>query len=145
MQEDTSGVSIPWMKFLTCVPLWAILIAQCGQSWLFYTQLTELPTYMHNILHFDIISVSTLYQFVFILSINITDVFLCNLHSYLHLLYTFDALVTRVPILGLLISFFGFNICVYVRNIYIQCYTPLSRTGRQASLCYGADIHLSPY
>lgn len=47
------------MKFLTCVPLWAILIAQCGQSWLFYTQLTELPTYMNNILHFDIVSVST--------------------------------------------------------------------------------------
>ncbi|XP_026327407.1 sialin-like isoform X2 [Hyposmocoma kahamanoa] len=55
-QEDKSGVSIPWLRFLTCVPLWAILIAQCGQSWLFYTQLTELPTYMHNILHFDIIS-----------------------------------------------------------------------------------------
>ncbi|XP_059049185.1 putative inorganic phosphate cotransporter [Achroia grisella] len=58
-QEDHT-MSIPWCKFLTCVPLWAILIAQCGQSWLFYTQLTELPTYMNNILHFDIISNSTL-------------------------------------------------------------------------------------
>ncbi|XP_049873381.1 sialin isoform X2 [Pectinophora gossypiella] len=56
-QEDKSSVpSIPWSKFLTCVPLWAILIAQCGQSWLFYTQLTELPNYMANILHFDIVS-----------------------------------------------------------------------------------------
>ncbi|KAM3965175.1 putative inorganic phosphate cotransporter [Aphomia sociella] len=59
-QEDKPNMSIPWCKFLTCVPLWAILIAQCGQSWLFYTQLTELPTYMNNILHFDIISNSTL-------------------------------------------------------------------------------------
>ncbi|XP_073956767.1 putative inorganic phosphate cotransporter [Choristoneura fumiferana] len=55
-QEEKRGMAIPWCKFLTCVPLWAILIAQCGQSWLFYTQLTELPTYMNNILHFDIVS-----------------------------------------------------------------------------------------
>ncbi|CAH0751339.1 unnamed protein product [Diatraea saccharalis] len=55
-QDDKPSMSIPWCKFLKCVPLWAILIAQCGQSWLFYTQLTELPTYMNNILHFDIVS-----------------------------------------------------------------------------------------
>lgn len=49
---------------LTCVPLWAILVAQCGQSWAFYTQLTELPTYMSQILHFDIQQVNKLYDFV---------------------------------------------------------------------------------
>ncbi|ALC49104.1 MFS10, partial [Drosophila busckii] len=46
--------SIPWRGILTSVPLWAILLTQCGQSWAFYTQLTELPTYMSNMLHFDI-------------------------------------------------------------------------------------------
>ncbi|XP_017034979.1 sialin [Drosophila kikkawai] len=45
---------IPWRSLLTSVPLWAILLTQCGQGWAFYTQLTELPTYMSNILHFDI-------------------------------------------------------------------------------------------
>ncbi|KAM8719682.1 hypothetical protein ACLKA7_005846 [Drosophila subpalustris] len=45
---------IPWRAILSSVPLWAILVTQCGQSWAFYTQLTELPTYMSNILHFDI-------------------------------------------------------------------------------------------
>ncbi|XP_030567768.1 putative inorganic phosphate cotransporter [Drosophila novamexicana] len=45
---------IPWRSLLGSVPLWAILLTQCGQSWAFYTQLTELPTYMSNILHFDI-------------------------------------------------------------------------------------------
>ncbi|KAL7743888.1 hypothetical protein ACLKA6_003115 [Drosophila palustris] len=45
---------IPWRAILSSVPLWAILLTQCGQSWAFYTQLTELPTYMSNILHFDI-------------------------------------------------------------------------------------------
>lgn len=46
--------SIPWAAILTCVPLWAILVTQCGQSWAFYTQLTELPTYMEEVLHFSI-------------------------------------------------------------------------------------------
>lgn len=45
---------VPWRSIITCVPLWAILVTQCGQSWAFYTQLTELPTYMDNILHMDI-------------------------------------------------------------------------------------------
>ncbi|KAF7278773.1 major facilitator superfamily transporter 10 [Rhynchophorus ferrugineus] len=49
--EDRS--SVPWLKMLTCVPLWAILITQCGNSFAFYIQLTELPTYMDKILHFS--------------------------------------------------------------------------------------------
>ncbi|XP_023166495.2 putative inorganic phosphate cotransporter [Drosophila hydei] len=57
--EETAAVAsevdaIPWRSLLGSVPLWAILLTQCGQSWAFYTQLTELPTYMSNILHFDI-------------------------------------------------------------------------------------------
>jgi ACS family sodium-dependent inorganic phosphate cotransporter-like MFS transporter 5 len=53
-QDEENNIPIPWLKIFTCVPLWAILITQCGQSWAFYTQLTELPTYMSQILHFDI-------------------------------------------------------------------------------------------
>ncbi|XP_060664276.1 sialin [Drosophila nasuta] len=52
--ETRHSDAIPWSSLLTSVPLWAILLTQCGQSWAFYTQLTELPTYMSNILHFDI-------------------------------------------------------------------------------------------
>ncbi|XP_025832317.1 putative inorganic phosphate cotransporter [Agrilus planipennis] len=52
-QDEEKG-PIPWWNMLTCVPLWAILITQCGQNWAFYTLLTELPTYMDQILHFDI-------------------------------------------------------------------------------------------
>lgn len=56
--DDDHKTPIPWYNILTCLPLWAILITQCGQSWAFYTQLTELPTYMAQILHFDIQSVT---------------------------------------------------------------------------------------
>lgn len=58
IQEEDDKAPIPWLSMLTCVPLWAILITQCGQSWAFYTQLTELPSYMSQILHFDITQVS---------------------------------------------------------------------------------------
>ncbi|KRT84393.1 membrane transporter [Oryctes borbonicus] len=53
-QDEDEKTSIPWCNMLKCLPLWAILVTQCGQSWAFYTQLTELPTYMSEILHFDI-------------------------------------------------------------------------------------------
>lgn len=46
--------AIPWRAMCTSLPLWAILVTQCGQAWAFYTQLTELPTYMKNILHMNI-------------------------------------------------------------------------------------------
>lgn len=59
-QDEDDKRSIPWRSLATCVPLWAILITQCGQSWAFYTQLTELPTYMAQVLHFDIQSVRNL-------------------------------------------------------------------------------------
>lgn len=51
---DPENDDVPWLSIITCVPLWAILVTQCGQSWAFYTQLTELPTYMKNILHLNI-------------------------------------------------------------------------------------------
>lgn len=45
---------VPWLSVFTSLPMWAITITQCGQSWAFYTLLTELPTYMDKILHFDV-------------------------------------------------------------------------------------------
>ncbi len=46
--------SVPWKSILTSAPLWGLILTQCGQSWAFYTLLTELPTYMARILHFNI-------------------------------------------------------------------------------------------
>lgn len=45
---------VPWFEVFTSLPMWAITITQCGQSWAFYTLLTDLPTYMDRILHFDV-------------------------------------------------------------------------------------------
>ncbi|KAF5296498.1 hypothetical protein FQR65_LT01487 [Abscondita terminalis] len=53
-QDEDDRAPVPWLDMATCLPLWAILVTMCGQAWAFYTQLTELPTYMSEILHFDI-------------------------------------------------------------------------------------------
>jgi hypothetical protein len=48
----------PWVAILTSLPMWAVVIAHCGQNWGFFTLLTEMPSYMNSILKFDLKSVS---------------------------------------------------------------------------------------
>ncbi|KAL7303619.1 hypothetical protein TKK_0003766 [Trichogramma kaykai] len=56
--NDHTNVSIkskvPWLKILTSVPIWSIIIVQSGFNWGFYTLLTELPNYMKSILDYDL-------------------------------------------------------------------------------------------
>ena len=52
-QEDFKP-PIPYKAIFTSVPFWAIMICHSAQNWGFYTLLSELPTYMSKILHFDI-------------------------------------------------------------------------------------------
>lgn len=44
---------IPWKKIWTSLPFWSILIAHSGQNLGFWTLLTEMPTYMKNVLGVD--------------------------------------------------------------------------------------------
>lgn len=46
--------SVPWEAMLTSLPLWAIVVAHFSYNWTFYTLLTLLPTYMKEILRFDV-------------------------------------------------------------------------------------------
>ncbi|XP_014215607.1 sialin [Copidosoma floridanum] len=52
--KEGGNTDVPWLSVFTSLPMWAIAVTQCGQSWAFYTLLTELPTYMDRILHFDV-------------------------------------------------------------------------------------------
>uniref|UniRef100_A0A1B6CEG3 Putative inorganic phosphate cotransporter n=1 Tax=Clastoptera arizonana TaxID=38151 RepID=A0A1B6CEG3_9HEMI len=53
---ESKTMRTPWKDVVTSVPLWALLLTQCGQNWGFWTLLTLMPTYMSKILHFDIAS-----------------------------------------------------------------------------------------
>lgn len=50
--------SVPVIPMIMSIHLWAIIISQMCFNWSYYTLLTSLPTYMDNILHFDLKSVS---------------------------------------------------------------------------------------
>lgn len=47
----------PWISILFSKPFWAVLIVHSAQNWGFWTLLTEIPSYMKNVLEFDIKSV----------------------------------------------------------------------------------------
>uniref|UniRef100_A0A3B3CGA3 Si:ch1073-513e17.1 n=1 Tax=Oryzias melastigma TaxID=30732 RepID=A0A3B3CGA3_ORYME len=56
-QGTGHGWSLPFLSMALSVPLWAIILTQMSSNWAFYTLLTSLPTYMSDILHFDLQSV----------------------------------------------------------------------------------------
>ncbi|VVC43100.1 Major facilitator superfamily,Major facilitator superfamily domain [Cinara cedri] len=52
-----AGVSsppVPWRSILKSAPFWAILVAHMGQNYGYETLMTELPTFMKQVLHFNI-------------------------------------------------------------------------------------------
>ena len=51
---------IPWRAIVTSPAVWAITTTHVTQNFGYYVLLTELPTYMKNILHFDMKSNATL-------------------------------------------------------------------------------------
>ncbi|XP_053609910.1 putative inorganic phosphate cotransporter [Plodia interpunctella] len=44
----------PWLKIMTSLPFWAVIIAHCGQNWGFFTLMTEMPTYMSKVLNMEL-------------------------------------------------------------------------------------------
>ncbi|XP_050295558.1 putative inorganic phosphate cotransporter [Anthonomus grandis grandis] len=46
-------VKTPWRKIFKSVPVWALLIVQAGNTYCFWTLLTQIPTYMNYIMHFN--------------------------------------------------------------------------------------------
>ncbi|GIY91729.1 hypothetical protein CEXT_98891 [Caerostris extrusa] len=48
--------SIPWKAIFTSLPMWALIVTHAGHNFGFLILLTELPTYLNGILHFDITS-----------------------------------------------------------------------------------------
>ncbi|XP_034254262.1 putative inorganic phosphate cotransporter isoform X2 [Thrips palmi] len=53
-EKNEQTPPIPWMSVLKSMPFWAILVAHMGQNYGYETLLTELPTYMKQVLHFSI-------------------------------------------------------------------------------------------
>ncbi|KAJ9590350.1 hypothetical protein L9F63_027811, partial [Diploptera punctata] len=54
IQSTDNKRSTPWAAIFTSLPMWALILAHCGQNWGFWTLLTEMPSYMNDVLGFDI-------------------------------------------------------------------------------------------
>jgi len=52
-KTSSTTLPVPWLKVFTSGPVWALVLVHVAQNYGFYTLLTELPTYMHNVLHFN--------------------------------------------------------------------------------------------
>ncbi|XP_017767230.1 PREDICTED: putative inorganic phosphate cotransporter isoform X2 [Eufriesea mexicana] len=46
--------SVPWRHVLKSVPVWALIAAQVGHDWGFFTLVNDLPKYMSNVLKYSI-------------------------------------------------------------------------------------------
>ncbi|KAF7287840.1 hypothetical protein GWI33_000193 [Rhynchophorus ferrugineus] len=44
----------PWKGILSSFPVWALLLAQTGNNYCFWTLVTQIPTYMNYVMHFNI-------------------------------------------------------------------------------------------
>ncbi|KAK7105272.1 sialin-like [Littorina saxatilis] len=55
-EEQSKRVHPPWIRMMTSLPAWAIVIAHFAENWGFYTWLTELPSFMKHVLHVDLTS-----------------------------------------------------------------------------------------
>nr|XP_009666528.1 PREDICTED: sodium-dependent phosphate transport protein 3-like [Struthio camelus australis] len=53
-QGSSHGHSLPLLAMAKSLPLWAIAIACFCTDWLFYMLLTSMPTFMSEVLHFDL-------------------------------------------------------------------------------------------
>lgn len=53
-RRDPHATPFPWRKVAKSVPVWAIIVANFGHNWGFYTLLTNIPTYLSKVLHFGI-------------------------------------------------------------------------------------------
>ncbi|CAH1784347.1 unnamed protein product [Owenia fusiformis] len=54
--EPKEEPPIPWCKMMTSPAVWAIIVSNTGCDWGGYTFLTNIPTYMKEVLKFDITS-----------------------------------------------------------------------------------------
>ncbi|XP_068085916.1 sialin [Anabrus simplex] len=66
---------IPWRQLLSTPGLWACASMHLGIGWTFFALLTCLPTYMSNVLHYDIKSNSALSTIPYILGGSFSAVF----------------------------------------------------------------------
>ncbi|XP_011178022.1 putative inorganic phosphate cotransporter [Zeugodacus cucurbitae] len=81
-EHENTPTKTPWLKILTSVPFWVILVAQSNYAWGFWTMLTEIPSYMKGVLGRDIKSNALMSATPYLANVLLTFVF-CVLADFL--------------------------------------------------------------
>lgn len=56
--SSAHSLPTPWMEMMKSKPFWSLIVAQFAQMWGFVTLLSEIPSYIDGVLHFNIKSVT---------------------------------------------------------------------------------------
>ncbi|KAF4518376.1 hypothetical protein B566_EDAN007103 [Ephemera danica] len=54
VSSDKGPQGVPWLSIAGCLPFWAILLAHMGHNYGYEMLMTELPSFMRQVLHVDI-------------------------------------------------------------------------------------------
>ncbi|XP_011178026.1 putative inorganic phosphate cotransporter isoform X2 [Zeugodacus cucurbitae] len=81
-EHENTPPKTPWLKILTSVPFWILLVAQSTYGWGFWTMLTQIPSYMKGVLGRDIESNALMSSAPYLFSLFLTFVF-CVLADFL--------------------------------------------------------------
>ncbi|XP_026752401.2 putative inorganic phosphate cotransporter [Galleria mellonella] len=59
-ENQSAKDPVPWKSILRSAPVWALVCAAVGHDWGYYTMVTDLPKYSHDVLKYNIATTGTL-------------------------------------------------------------------------------------
>jgi hypothetical protein len=62
LKHDNNS-AIPWLTILKSLPVWAIVCAHFAENWGIYTMLTELPTFLSDVMNYKIEKVNLIKEY----------------------------------------------------------------------------------
>ncbi|XP_054089433.1 sialin-like isoform X2 [Zeugodacus cucurbitae] len=83
LEQEHAPTKTPWLKILTSLPFWVLLVAQCTTCWGFIIIMTGIPLYMKGILGQDIKSNTLMSSAPYLSCIFLTFV-VCGLANFLN-------------------------------------------------------------
>ncbi|XP_049308022.1 putative inorganic phosphate cotransporter isoform X1 [Bactrocera dorsalis] len=81
-EHEQAIMKTPWLKILSSVPFWVVLLTQATYAWGYWTLMTQIPSYMKSILGQDIQSNALMSAAPYLADLLLTFVF-CFLSSFL--------------------------------------------------------------
>lgn len=141
------AIAIPWKAIVTSMPFWATMAGSLGNDFGLYTLLMELPTYLHDVQHFEIVHNGILSSVPYILMWCVSHSW-ANLMGYLThrdkiTLVNVRRLSMAVALYGPMLGFIGmcFVNCNATAAIIVVCIAGMLNGAHNSGfLCSHQDI-----